>query len=216
MLKFKDGYIKAINITLDLVKYDSFKFIGAVLYVPNKFNGEDTYISVVFMGSGKIDNKLNLKLDFLYVSNSEKEAQNDLNSIEKYLTEYITEDNRIKELLSLERMEKELNNSLLIKDIRINKININGVDKFSILGTLYIQDFKDDSYYLVEFIADGQYKNKTAFISVVKLIDNEFSKEYKNSEEEFINRIENYLNENDFITENIENRLEDFDNNFKF
>lgn len=212
LIKFKDGYIQGINITVDLTKYDKFRFFGVVLYVPNNFKGADTNISVVFMGTGILDEKLNIKIDFLYVSNSDQDTHKDLKSIEDYLYEYITNYGSIKEALALERMELRLNNKLVVSDLRITETKVSNNNKFSICGMLFFKDLNDDSISSSQFVSNGIYSNHSIVINSTEFIEMEDVLEkvnYKKSEEDFKKFIEEYLTSNDFIIDNIEDKLKE-------
>lgn len=208
--KIKNGTILGLSrVEVNLKEYDKFNFFGNCIYRPNSFDLEDTYISVYFIGNGKIDNKnYSISVSFIHVSETEKEAQSDLNNIEKYINEFIETDNMVSEFLALQRMEMKGNNKLFqVKGISDLKISVRKLNDFTIIGTINYIDLIDNNFNQTEFITSGTIDDYTLTLHGIGLDEN-INKDSLKYLNEFEKYITDYLQNNSSVIETIREKNE--------
>lgn len=203
--RLKKGYAEGYVLNLSILdNQKEFKFDGSILYRPNSFKLNSTYVEVLLMGTGKILNDFkSINIDFIYISDSEPEMKDENKSmIEDYVLDLLNSYESMQTLVN-DKMEKEGNRSIKdsfhIANISLSKIDLVGDDNFSIGGGIYIEYFGNDNkiqYY--DFILNGKII-KNSFLSVTDTVL-EIEDIYQEICKHYINE---HIEENGYICEEL-------------
>lgn len=206
----KNGEIIGIKIDLELLdNLKEFTFKGYLLYVPKTFRGEDTYLTLVTIGRGKIIGDFqSLEIPYIYVGNSEKEAQReDIKDFENYAKNEICSYDGM-EILVMQKMNKERegdNLSFVFNKIQLEKIDLKDINTFEIVGRLSIINLgHKEELVFYDFKSIGRYINNSVIVDSVEIFEIENDKDEKCKL--FVN---DYLQSNGYIYEYLTDKIKE-------